>query len=74
MAQTVRKTTFKNAEISVDDMTITEVSKDTIETFNIFDVLKAWEGLPGVQITFQYSETIESCEDAVMDDTSDEME
>ena len=45
--------TFKNATIDTDDMTITEYTKDESYSFNLFDVLKRWDGIDGISLSIK---------------------
>ena len=62
MAIKKRITQFKNAEIDVKSMTITEVSKNYMETFDLQEVLKSWNGVPGVTLIIASTEQIYPCE------------
>jgi len=54
MAKKTAAVSFKNACISLGNMTITEVSKDNIEEFNLIEVLKSWDGIDGISLTIKY--------------------
>lgn len=45
--------TFKNATINVDDMTITEHTKDADYTFDLKKVLSAWDGIDGISLVIK---------------------
>lgn len=58
MAIKKRITQFKNAEIDFDAMTITEVSKDNMETFDLREVLQSWNGISGITLMIASTEQI----------------
>lgn len=53
MANKVSGEYFKNCEIDVEDMTITEFKRDGTRTYSLLDVLKRWSGLPEVNLSIE---------------------
>ncbi len=53
MGKLTKSMSFKSAVINVEDMTLTEELKDETNEFDIMDILKAWDGIPGVSITIK---------------------
>lgn len=53
MANKVSGEYFKNCEIDVKDMTITEFKRDGTRTYRLLDVLKRWSGLPEVNLSIE---------------------
>lgn len=47
---------FTKARINVEDMTITEVTKDGEFTFDLKDELAAWDGVEGISLTIKKNE------------------
>lgn len=45
MAKLSKSISLKNAEINVDDMTITEVTKDDEKTYSLKKILQDWNGI-----------------------------
>jgi len=52
---------FKNAEISLEDNTITEIGKEEIKTYVLTDILRKFEGEgKKVNLTIQESSELET--------------
>lgn len=56
MAQKKKSVFYKNAIIDTDAGTITEVTKDGDNEYQIADVLDEWNNVEGVTIAIQQSE------------------
>lgn len=56
MAQKKKSVFYKNAIIDTDAGTITEVTKDGDNEYQIADVLAEWNNVEGVTIAIQQSE------------------
>ena len=41
---------YSGVRIDVDDMTLTEFGPDDCEVYSLWDILKRWNGIDGVQI------------------------
>ena len=48
MAKSTKAVSFQKAQINLEDMTLTEYLKDETNTFNIMDILKAWDGIDNI--------------------------
>lgn len=44
---------YTNATIDCSDGTLTEFHKDNVNTFNIGEILKRWDGVPNVTLTIE---------------------
>ena len=60
MAKISKSLSFKNAEISKDDMTITEYFKDGISVYKINTILEEWENVKGLSITIRQDDELPS--------------
>lgn len=56
MAQKKKSVFYKNAVIDTEAGTITEITKDGENEYQITDVLAEWDGVEGVTIAIQQSE------------------
>lgn len=45
---------YSGARIDVDDMTLTEFGPDDCEVYSLWDILKRWDGVEGVQIEIKH--------------------
>ena len=63
MAKISKVTSFKNASINTEDMTITETSKDYIKVYNIKKLLDDWSGIEGISLTIRQDDEMPSDED-----------
>jgi hypothetical protein len=54
---------LKNAEINLEDMTITEYNKDSTETFDLMEILKEWDKVSGISFTVKKEDEIKSNSD-----------
>ena len=68
MAKYQKSISYKNCTIDLGDMTLTEVLKDEINEFSILNVLKQWDGISGIDISFRKSNEITSEQEAVSED------
>ena len=58
MAKLSKSISLKNAEINVDDMTITEVTKDDEKTYFLKKILQDWNGISGISLTIKQDNDI----------------
>ena len=58
MAKFNQSVTYKDAIIDLENMTITEVTKDGEKVFNIMDELARWENEDGVTITIKKEHSV----------------
>lgn len=58
MAKSTKSVSFSNAIIDIDEDTITETKKDECTTWNLSDVLKQFNGLPGVSLMIRYDDAL----------------
>lgn len=58
MAKLSKSISLKNAEINVDDMTITEVTKDDEKTYSLKKILHDWNGISGISLTIKQDNDI----------------
>lgn len=58
MAKSTKAVSFQKAQINLQDMTLTEYLKDETNTFNIMDILKAWDGVDGINFSIKLDNTI----------------
>lgn len=63
MAKKSLSDTYKNCEVNLAEMSLIEVSKDSVETFSIMDILKSWDGEDGVDITIKKSSDISASDE-----------
>lgn len=63
MAKISKVTSFKNALINTEDMTITETSKDYIKVYSIEKLLADWNGIEGISLTIKQDDEIPADED-----------
>jgi hypothetical protein len=53
MARMSKSMNFKNCTLSLEDMTLVEIGKDTSEEFDLMEVLKQWDGVEGLSISIK---------------------
>lgn len=53
MAKKTKSIAFKNATISIDDMTITEFTKDDTKVYDLKKVLQDWDNINGISLTIK---------------------
>lgn len=58
MAKLSKSISLKNAEINVDDMTITEVTKDDEKTHSLKKILQDWNHISGISLTIKQDNDI----------------
>lgn len=58
MAKRKLSVNFSKAVIDTDNMTITEINKDDMQTFSLLDILNQFAGIEGVSLTISSDETI----------------
>lgn len=63
MAKISKALSFKRAEIDIDEGTITEVMKDDINVYKLEDVLKEWNKISNISISFKQDDEFECTEE-----------
>ena len=63
MAKLSKSTTFKNATIYLNDMTITEYNKDDCKTYNLRQLLEDWDKVEGISLTIKQDDEIPATND-----------
>lgn len=63
MAKLSKSTTFKNATINLNDMTITEYNKDDCKTYNLRQLLEDWDKVEGISLTIKQDDEIPATND-----------
>lgn len=58
MAKRKMIVSFSNSIIDMDNMTITEIKKDDLNTFNLIEVLSHFANIDGVSLTISTDETL----------------
>lgn len=53
MAKKTKSIAFKNATINIDDMTITEFTKDDTKVYDLKKVLQDWDDIDGISLTIK---------------------
>ena len=53
MAKETKSIAFKNATINIDDMTITEFTKDDTKVYDLKKVLQDWDNIDGISLTIK---------------------
>lgn len=53
MAKKTKSIAFKNAIINIDDMTITEFTKDDTKVYDLKKVLQDWDNIDGISLTIK---------------------
>ncbi len=53
MAKKTKSIAFKNATINIDDMTITEFTKDDTKVYDLKKVLQDWDNIDGISLTIK---------------------
>lgn len=51
MAKFSSKNTFTNAVLNLDEMTITEFTKDEVKVYDLQKILQQWDGVDGISLT-----------------------
>lgn len=52
MAKRKLSVSFSKSIIDTNNMTITEINKDDMQTFSLLDILNQFAGIEGVSLTF----------------------
>ena len=60
MAKLSKSTTFKNAVIDKNTMTITETIKDEEKVYSLAKLLEDWNGVEGISLTIKQDNEIPS--------------
>lgn len=60
MAKISKSMIFKNAIIDENDMTITEITKDSTNVYSLQNLLHEWHGIEGVSLTIKQDNEIPS--------------
>lgn len=53
MAKKTKSIAFSNATIDLEDMTITELKKDSVLVTSLDEVLKEWNGVEGISLVIR---------------------
>jgi hypothetical protein len=53
LAESIQKEVFQNAVLDMQDLTITEYSRDGTKTYNLLDALDKWDGQFGITLTVE---------------------
>lgn len=53
MAKKTKSIAFKNATINIDDMTITEFTKEDTKVYDLKKVLQDWDNIDGISLTIK---------------------
>lgn len=53
MAKKTKSIAFKNATINIDDMTITEFTKDDTKVYDLKKILQDWDNIDGISLTIK---------------------
>lgn len=53
MAKKTKSIAFKNAIINIEDMTITEFTKDDTKVYDLKKVLQDWDNIDGISLTIK---------------------
>lgn len=53
MAEAIRSESFENAIIDLEDMTITEYGDDFVKCYNLYELLKRWDGVVGITLSIK---------------------
>ena len=58
MAKITKAISLKNAEINMEDMTITETTKDDIIVYSLDKLLAVWNHISGISLTINQDDEI----------------
>lgn len=58
MAKITKAVSLKNAEINMEDMTITETTKDDIKVYSLDKLLSDWNHISGISLTIKHDDEI----------------
>lgn len=62
MAVQERREVYSHAMIDCSDMTLTEYRGDDTKTYSIIEVLKRWNGIPGIEIEIRQKSVLPVCD------------
>lgn len=55
MAVRERREIYSHATIDCSDMTLTEYRNDDVRVYSVIEILKRWNGVPGIEIEIRQS-------------------
>lgn len=58
MAKITKAVSLKNAEINMEDMTITETTKDDRKVYSLDKLLSDWNHISGISLTIKQDDEI----------------
>lgn len=58
MAKITKAVSLKNAEINMEDMTITETTKDDTKVYSLDKLLADWNHINGISLTIKQDDEI----------------
>lgn len=58
MAKITKAVSLKNAEINMEDMTITETTTDDIKVYSLDKLLSDWNHISGISLTIKQDDEI----------------
>ena len=58
MAVQERREVYSHATIDCSDMTLTEYRGDNTKTYDIVEIIKRWNGVPGIEIEIRQRSTL----------------
>ena len=53
MANKINAVQFTNALIDADDMTLTEITDDSFQVYDLQEILKCWNGKGNIELTIR---------------------
>ena len=68
MAKRKLSVSFSKSVIDTNNMTITEINKDDMQTFSLLDILNQFAGIEGVSLTISSDESISEDDNEVIED------
>lgn len=63
MAKRKLSVSFSKAVIDMENMTITEINKDDMQTFSLKEILSQFSGIEGVSLSVSVDESLSGDED-----------
>lgn len=72
MAKISKSMAFKDAQLNLNDMTLTEFKKDDTTEYNIMDILKEWDGIEGISLTIKLDNDVNEIGDSEISNGKDE--
>jgi hypothetical protein len=75
MAKISKSMSFKDAEINLEDLSLTEFKKDNTTEYNIMDILKEWNGIKGISLVIKLDNDVNTIgeDDESSDGEDDEL-